>query len=93
MKSLVNEGTKKEISQLRKELYTIKKERENSTIETIYDKNGNTVSMHETVKEVDEYTVTKGNIKPLKSYHSTSLQSDHVEDIGENNNFLMIEAF
>ena len=48
--------------------------------------------MHETVKEVDEETVTKESIAQFTRDHSTSIQSDNVEDIGEINNFLMIES-
>ena len=42
--------------------------------------------MFETVKEVDEDTVTKENIKLLTRDHTTSLQSDNVDNICEINN-------
>ena len=42
--------------------------------------------MYEIVKNVDEETITKGNIVSLKRDHTTSLQSDSVEEIGEINN-------
>ena len=48
--------------------------------------------MHETVKEVDEETVTKENVTYFTRYDSTSLQYDNVEDIGEINKLLMIEV-
>ena len=51
MMSLENKGIKREIVQLKKELSTIKKRKEDSsTIETKYDKYGNKVIMNETVK-------------------------------------------
>ena len=40
-------------------LHTILRKENNSTIKLKYDKYGNKVSMFETVKEVDEYKVTK----------------------------------
>ena len=39
--------------------------------------------MFETIKEVDEETVTKENITLSKRDHTTSIQSDNVEYIGE----------
>ena len=60
---------KKDISQLRKELFTIKNRRENNyTSSTIYDKHGNKFSMQETAKEVDE-----GKITQFARYKSTSI--------------------
>ena len=92
MMSLENKGTKKNI-QLRRELFTIKKRKaNNSSIEKFFDKHGNKVSMHKTVKEVDGGTVTKEKITFFTRDHSTSHQSGNVQDIGEINNFLMIES-
>ena len=74
-----------------KRLHSIIKKKENSsTIETKLNKYGNKVSMYETVKEVDEETITKENITLLKKDHTNSLQYDNVEDIGDINNSLMI---
>ena len=87
-----NEDTKRENFK-KKELNTIEKNREkSSTIETKFDKNGNKVSMHETVKAVDQEKIIKENIKSLTRDNKTLLQYDNVEDIGEIKNSLMIEA-
>ena len=48
--------------------------------------------MYETVKEVYEEKIRKENIKSLIRDNTTSPQSDNVEDIGEINNSIMIEA-
>ena len=53
---------------------------------------GNKVSMYETVKEVDEETITKKNITLLTRDNTNLPQFDNVENIGENNNSIMIEA-
>ena len=69
-------------------MHTITKIKENnSTIETKYDKHENKVSMYETLKELDEEIITKENIMSLTRYHTTSLQSDNVEVVGEINKF------
>ena len=47
---------------IKKQLNTTKKKEKNYTIETKYDKDGNKVSMFETVKEVDEEKMTKQHI-------------------------------
>ena len=39
--------------------------------------------MYENVREVDEYTIEKENIKLLTRDHTTSLQYDNVKDIYE----------
>ena len=48
--------------------------------------------MYETVKEVDEEKITKENITLFARDHTTSIQYDKVEYIGEINNSLIIEA-
>ena len=48
--------------------------------------------MYETVKEVDEETITKKNITLLTRDNTNLPQFDNVENIGENNNSIMIEA-
>ena len=54
-------------SSYKKQLYPIiKKKEKNYIIETKFDKNGNKVSMYETVEEVDEKTITKENSTLLK---------------------------
>ena len=64
----------------------------NSTIDTKFNKYGNKVSMFETVKELGGETVTKENITSPTRYHTISLQSDNVEDIGWIIYSLIIEA-
>ena len=45
------------------ELHPItKKEKNNFTIETKYDKHGVKISMHESIKEYDEVTIKKENM-------------------------------
>ena len=56
---LANEVMKIKISQLKKDISTIKIKEKNSTIETKFDKYSNKVSMFETVKEFDRETVTR----------------------------------
>ena len=61
-----NEGIKREKLSSKKDLHTITKKKENnSTIDKRYDKHGNNVLMYETVKEIDEETITKENITLL----------------------------
>ena len=88
-----NEGMKSKNFHLKKKFNKIAKKREdNSTIETKFDKHGNKASMYETVKEVDEEKITKKKIMSLTSDNTNSLQSCSVEDIGEINSSLIIEA-
>ena len=56
---LNNEKMEIQISQLKKKYIPLKKWRNNSTIETKFDKNGNNISMLETSNEADEGKVTK----------------------------------
>ena len=48
--------------------------------------------MYETVKEVDEETITKKNIMPLTKDNTNSIQYDNVEDRDEINNSQIVEA-
>ena len=51
---------KRKFSSKKKQLHTITKKKEkNSTIDNFFDKHGNKFLMYETVKEVDEETITK----------------------------------
>ena len=88
-----NEGMKREKFHLKIELNTITKKREDSTnIETELDKHGNKISMYKTVKEVDEEIIIEENITSFSRDNISSLQADNVENIGEINNLLIIEA-
>ena len=88
-----NEGMKREKFHLKIELNTITKKREDSTtIETELDKRGNKISMYKTVKEVDEEIIIEENITSFSMDNISSLQADNVENIGEINNLLIIEA-
>ena len=66
-------------------MYQIMKPKETSwagpCFEKKYDKHGNKFSMYEIVKEVDEETITKENITSFTKDHTTSLQSNIVEDV------------
>ena len=84
---------KREKFHLKIELNTITKKREDSTtIETELDKHGNKISMYKTVKEVDEEIIIEENITSFSRDNISSLQADNVENIGEINNLLIIEA-
>ena len=84
---------KREKFHLKIELNTITKKREDSTnIETKLDKHGNKISMYKTVKEVDEEIIIEENITSFSRDNISSLQADNVENIGEINNLLIIEA-
>ena len=48
--------------------------------------------MYQTIKEVDEETITKENMTFLTSYCTTSIPYDNVEGIGEITNSLILEA-
>ena len=63
-----------------------------STIETKFDQYGNKFSMLETVKEVDEKTVTKENNILLTREPTASLLSGSLEYLDEMETLLMIEA-
>ena len=69
-----------------------KKEDNNSTIEKTFDKHGNKAPMCDNVREVDEETIIKEDVKWLTSNNITLLQSDNIEDIAEINNSVIIEA-
>ena len=85
MKWLENKCMKKEISQLRKYLSTIKERKKKNLSLKQY-------MIDMVIKKVDEEIVTKVNIASFTRDHSTTLKSDNVENIGKIENFLMIEA-
>ena len=71
---------------------TIKINKENNyTIETKFDKDGNKVSMFETVKEVYEEKIIKEYIILLSRDNTTSLQADNVDYLDDINGLLIIE--
>ena len=81
------------IIHLKKELPTVKKKKNNSTIQTKFYQYGNKVSMFETVKEVDEQIVTKDKNIQLKSEPTASLLSVHVEYLDETKHSFIIEGY
>ena len=56
-----NEKLQRQIIHLMKELRNNKKRENNSTLDIYFNQYGNTFSMFENIKEVDEETVTKEN--------------------------------
>ena len=71
---------------------TIKNLENNSTLETKFDKDGNKVSMFETVKEVYDETIIKEQIVSLSQNKTTSHQAGNVKYMYDINTLLMIEA-
>ena len=84
----------KQIIHLKEELHIIFLKRENNyTIKTKFDQYCNKFSIFETVKEVDEETVTKQDNISLSKDPTSSLLSGNVQYSYEINNSLIIEGY
>ena len=57
---------------------------------TIFDKNGDKVSLTETGNEVDEEKVTKENFASLLRYDKNSLQDENVENLDDIKNYKLL---
>ena len=84
--------TERQTIYLKKSYIQFKKQENNFTIGTKFDKYGNKVSMFERVKEVDDKKFTKEKNILFTIEPTSSLPSGNVEYSDEINNQLMIEA-